>query len=80
MNAITGLTYLLQKTNLSQDQHAHLNSIQRSATSLIRIINDIPDFSKVVAGKLDIEESAYAPEEILGAIIDQVNVKLTKKG
>lgn len=55
MNGIIGFTDLLLKTNLCPLQKDYLNTIARSAKTLLQILNDILDFSKLEAGKLNFE-------------------------
>jgi two-component system sensor histidine kinase BarA len=52
LNGILGFIHLLGKTSLNENQDDYVQTIQKSATSLLAIINDILDFSKIEAGKL----------------------------
>ncbi len=55
MNGIIGMYTLLQSTELTDDQVEYVNAGKQSADGLLTIINDILDYSKIEAGKLDIE-------------------------
>ncbi len=55
MNGIIGMTELLQGTRLDQRQQYLVNTVQRSADTLLAIINDILDFSKIEAGHMTLE-------------------------
>ena len=55
LNGIIGFINLLDKTELSEQQHDFLTIIQKSSKSLLSIINDILDFSKIEAGKLHLD-------------------------
>ncbi len=56
MNGVLGMTDLLQTTELSVQQQQFVRVLQLSGKALLHIINDILDYSKVEAGKIDIEQ------------------------
>ncbi|MBL7215125.1 MAG: PAS domain S-box protein [Phycisphaerae bacterium] len=55
MNAIIGFAELLQDTQLDAEQQEYMQTIHKSATSLLSLINDILDFTKIEVGKLNIQ-------------------------
>ena len=55
MNGIMGITDLLSKTKLSSRQKEFAHLIKESANNLLVIINDVLDFEKIIAGKLELE-------------------------
>lgn len=65
MNAIIGMSYLALKTELTPKQRDYVQNIHRSSTSLLGIINDILDLSKIESGKMSIENIEFEPERIL---------------
>ncbi len=65
MNAIIGLTYLLRQTKLTDRQTDYLLKLETSGKSLLAIINDILDYSKVEAGKLQLENVDFRLDELL---------------
>lgn len=69
MNGIIGFIELLEKTNLSSQQHQYIETIHISANSLLTIINDILDFSKIESGKLDIDIIEFDLLELIEEII-----------
>lgn len=55
MNGVIGMTHLLQDTNLDETQREFLNTMEQSTESLLVLINDILDLSKIESGKMNIE-------------------------
>ena len=55
MNGVIGMTGLLLDTNLTEEQRRYAETARNSGESLISLINDILDYSKIEAGKLDLE-------------------------
>ena len=83
MNGIVGITEIMLRENLPPHQEEYLTTIKRSGESLIEIINDILDYSKIESNKLEILEYEYEPMSMfydLSVIflsrIGQRNVKL----
>lgn len=75
MNSVIGMSELLLKTPLSQQQQHFANNILGSAATLLDIINDILDFSKVESGRIEIR---HAPFD-LRAICENVGELLAPK-
>ena len=65
MNGVIGMTELLLATDLSDDQREHAVTVHRSGEALLSIINDILDYSKIEAGRMDIEEVGFDVREHL---------------
>ncbi|TLS75299.1 response regulator [Mariprofundus erugo] len=65
MNAIIGMSYLVLQTNMNPQQHNYVEKVHRSAETLLGIINDILDYSKIEAGKLDIEQVEFCLDDVL---------------
>ena len=61
MHAILGLTQLLLDTPLDARQRGYLQTVQVSSNSLLRILNDILDYSKMEAGRLLLENTEFEP-------------------
>ncbi len=55
MNVVIGMTNLLLKTSMNDQQAKYINAIKHSSENLLVIINDILDLSKIEAGKIDFE-------------------------
>jgi two-component system, sensor histidine kinase and response regulator len=66
MNAIIGMTELLLETRLSASQHDYLRMVGESAESLLALIDDILDLSRIEAGKLELLSAPFDLRESLG--------------
>lgn len=64
MNGMLGMAQLLEETPLNNEQKDYLSAINRSGNSLISIINDILDYSKLDADRVEIEEIPYDLERL----------------
>jgi len=65
MNAILGLIYLLEQTELTQVQRDYARKAQLSAQSLLGILNDVLDLSKIEAGRLELEAVPFRLDDLL---------------
>ncbi len=65
MNAVIGLCQLLLQTALDDQQRDYLVKIHNSSRMLLGIINDILDYSKIEAGKLELEQQTFHLDELL---------------
>lgn len=68
MNAIVGMTEILLRTDLTEEQREYLTNIKSSGNALVLIINDILDISKIEAGKMELIEGNYEPYQMLSDI------------
>lgn len=79
LNGIIGFTDLLMNTNLEDFQKQYMSTINQSANSLMEVINDVLDFSKIESGKLELDIEKYDVLEITTQIVDlikyQSNIK-----
>ncbi|AGX87979.1 hybrid sensor histidine kinase/response regulator [Candidatus Symbiobacter mobilis] len=80
MNAVLGLTRLLLDTRLDAQQRDYLEKSYASSRALLRILNDILDYSKIEAGRLEIERVPMRIEEALCDVADLFAPLIDGKG
>lgn len=68
MNAIIGLGYLLKDTDLDEQQKSYLSSLNTASDSLLHIINEVLDFSKIDSGKIILEHSHFDLDQLFEKI------------
>ncbi|MBO9668616.1 MAG: hypothetical protein J7501_17595 [Bdellovibrio sp.] len=64
LNSILGFTEILSETNLDEDQKQYVSTIHRCSDSLLRLLNDILDLSKIENGLLPIEKQPFDIHEL----------------
>jgi PAS domain S-box-containing protein len=79
MNGIIGMTELALSTELSNEQKEYLQIVKFSSESLLKIINDILDYSKIEAGKLELEHIEFDLRKIIGDTMKQIAVRAHEK-
>ena len=80
MNAIIGLIELALRTELTLRQADYLTKAQGAAQSLLHILNDILDLSKIEAGKLDLEAVEFELDHLLDNLATVLSVPADKNG
>lgn len=80
LNGIIGLTDLVLNTKLNATQRDYLQKSKKSSKALLHLINDILDYSKIEAGKLDMVNSEFNFEELLENVNDLFGYKAYEKG
>ncbi len=80
MNAIKGMTDILLRRNPKEDQKEYLEGIKQSSDSLLVIINDILDISKIEAGKVELELETFSVNEVVKNINTIMQFKAEEKG
>ena len=80
MNAVIGMTYLLERTVLDDEQAATLRGIKAASRSLLDIINDVLDVSKIEAGELRLEREPFEPAALIRSIDFMMGQQAAQKG
>ena len=79
MNAIIGMTCLALRTELTPRQRDYVDKANQAATALLGIINNILDFSKVEAGKMELDCAPYRIEQVVGNALALVQLPAQNK-
>lgn len=79
LNAITGMAYLIKKTNITLTQKLYLEKINQASHNMLSIINDILDFSKIEAGKVDIERVPFNLDKVLQQVVSIISFKIEEQ-
>ena len=79
MNAIIGMAHLALRTELSPKQQDYVDKIHRASASLLGIINDILDLSKIEAGKLSLEVLPFSLDDVLASLASLTSQKAFEK-
>ncbi|WP_460504480.1 ATP-binding protein [Hydrogenophaga soli] len=81
LNGVLGLTQLMLMAPTSpEDQQKYLRTILSSGTTLLALLNDVLDLSKVEAGRLVLETLAFSPDQLLHDAAALMEVNATDKG
>jgi two-component system, sensor histidine kinase and response regulator len=80
MNGILGMTELTLDTSLTSEQREHLQMVKTSADSLLGIINDVLDFSKIESRKLELEAIPFRIRDVVAETIRPLAIRAHQKG
>lgn len=79
MNAIIGMTNLLVKGDPREDQMEQLEILDFSAKSLLSLINDVLDFSKIESGKVELESVPFNLKTLLNGVLESFRFTAERK-
>jgi PAS domain S-box-containing protein len=80
MNGILGMTVLALETKLDAEQRDYLSMVKSSGESLLTLLNDILDLSKIEAGKLELEVAEFSIEDCIEEALLPLALKAQQEG
>lgn len=80
MNGVIGMIDLLLETELQEEQKEYAEIIRNSANTLVTIINDILDFTKMESGKMELEESPFELRAGIQEVFNLFSMDANRKG
>nr|WP_230688390.1 PAS domain-containing hybrid sensor histidine kinase/response regulator [Hymenobacter jeongseonensis] len=80
LNGVLGMTSLLAKTGLSEQQLNYTTIIQHSGRHLLNVVNDVLDMAKITSGKLDLEQAAFNLCDSMGHAAQPLVMQAQEKG
>ncbi len=80
MNAILGMTELAIDTPRSDEQRQYLTIVKSSADALLNVINDLLDYSKIEAGKLELDPAEFSLRQVLGETLRTLALRAHRQG
>jgi signal transduction histidine kinase/ActR/RegA family two-component response regulator len=80
MNGVIGMVELTLDSDLTDEQREQLGVVKASAESLLHVVNDILDLSKIEAGRLEVDETTFSPRALVEEAVRTAGVGARLKG
>lgn len=80
MNGVLGLAQLLASTSLDEKQRKYVDMLRKSGDALLVVVNDMLDFSKIQAGRIEVERVPYDPRALMVEMGDLFRSRAESKG
>jgi PAS domain S-box-containing protein len=79
LNAVLGMTQLLARSPLNEEQRRDIEAIRGAGVSLLAILNDVLDFSKIEAGKLELEPAPFRLEDLAAQLATMMSMNARER-
>ncbi len=80
LNGVLGMARLLDSTQLTAEQRAYVSALRESGQHLLTLVNDVLDFARLRAGKLELHAGAVVVEEVLRGVAELLSPRAREKG
>ena len=80
LNGVLGMTSLLAKTGLNEQQRNYTSVIQHSGRHLLNVVNDVLDMAKITSGKLDMEQATFNICDTMSRATEPLVLQAQEKG
>ncbi|MCA3178143.1 MAG: ATP-binding protein [Burkholderiaceae bacterium] len=80
LNGVVGMMELLRGTRLDGEQRGYVDTLLQSADTLLAIINDVLDFSRIEAGRLELERRPFSPLRLAHDVLAMLRPQADHKG
>lgn len=80
MNGVLGMASLLEETTLNNEQREYVSTIKNSGETLLSVISDVLDFSKIESGKLDLDPHQFNLRQCIEEVMDIFSGKVARIG
>ncbi len=79
INSIIGFSELLERSALNTEQHEQLGIVKKSSIHLLKVVNEVLDYSKLQAGKFSFEKIIFEPEVTIEEVVEILKPQADKK-
>ncbi len=80
LNGVMGMLQILEMTKLTEEQTDYIKISKLSSDSLLRVLNDILDYSKIEAGKMELEKTAFNLGTVINDVVNLFKISAMEKG
>lgn len=80
LNGVSGMLQLLESTTLDAEQRDYVHHAEQAGADLLRMVDDILDFSRLEQGKLHFEQRPFDPGETFGALLAEFRSEAAQRG
>ncbi|UUX51526.1 ATP-binding protein [Nisaea acidiphila] len=80
LNGVLGIAQLLEDTDLDADQRKKVSNIIASGKTLLAIINDVLDMSRIESGAMELEDTVFSLKDLLSSIMTPFRAAADQKG